>query len=82
MTEIVSNKTSNYTPYFSKEELSRTYGGEIYLSDFEIGYFQSPSYIANRIIRDKRFDEQCKKNQQITKQQQNYTKERTSTHGR
>lgn len=61
MTETVSKRTSNYKPYFTKEELHKTYGGEIYISDFEIGHSKSPNHIANRIAKDKRFDEQCKK---------------------
>lgn len=37
-----------------------TYGGKIYKGDF--GAYHSISDIASRIIQDKKFDEQCKKN--------------------
>lgn len=43
-----------------------TFGGRIYLSDFETGYREKNnkrgSTIAQRIASDKRFDEQCRKN--------------------
>ena len=37
-----------------------TYGGEIYLSDFNTNY-PTNKFIADRIISDWRFDAQCKR---------------------
>lgn len=49
----------------SKQELHKTYGGEIYLSDFEAGYVKSLAYIANRVKRAEAFDEMCVRNDSI-----------------
>ncbi len=52
--------TVNYKPNHS------TFGGIIYQSDFETDYRgkdnKKGSSIAQRIISDRRFDEQCRKN--------------------
>lgn len=44
-----------------------TFGGTIYLSDFEtdyVGKSQKDSSIARRIMSDWRFDQQCKRNRE------------------
>ena len=47
-------KTTTYT------ENHNTYGGRIYLSDFDTDHCQG--YMAARIFSDWKFDEQCRKN--------------------
>ncbi len=58
MTEIYT--TGNYNVDHT------TFGGEIYLSDFETDYRgkdnRNGSFIAKRIVSDLNFDKQCRKN--------------------
>lgn len=41
--------------------LSKTYGGKVYMSDFETDYSKPACYITNRIVADWSFDKTCKK---------------------
>lgn len=55
-----------------------TFGGIIYLSDFETDYKgknnANGSTIAKRIISDKKFDKQCRKNREETERMRCYGK--------
>jgi len=55
-----------------------TFGGEIYLSDFETDYRgkdnKNGSSIAQRIVSDLRFDEQCRKNIENRERNKKYGK--------
>ena len=57
------NKTVTIT---SKNYNSNTYGGSIYISDFNTSYEGSHN-IAERIMADWRFDEQCRKDYESSK---------------
>lgn len=55
-----------------------TFGGRIYLSDFETDYKGKNNYngstIAQRIISDRNFDNQCRKNKEETERNKQYGK--------
>lgn len=57
------NKTVTIT---SRNHNANTYGGSVYISDFNTSYEGSHN-IADRIASDWRFDEQCKRNYEATK---------------
>lgn len=51
-----------------------TFGGLIYFTDFYTNYSGNPntrSPIANRILQDRKFDKQCKKNLEIRDKRRN-----------
>lgn len=59
MSKIVTITSMNH-------KYANTYGGGVYISDFNTSYEGSHN-IADRIVSDWRFDEQCKRNYEISK---------------
>lgn len=63
-------KQINQTTPVRYHHTHQTYGGEIYPSDFDTESSSNPrrresSVMASRILRDARFDEQCRRNDEI-----------------
>lgn len=68
-----------YGEYISYTYSPTTFGGIIYLSDFESDYEprtnkDKSSIIASRIMNDWRFDQQCKKNLEQVNRTKNFNK--------
>lgn len=59
-TTIIKTYSKHETPILSRKDLQRTFGGRIYLYDFDTEH--SIGNITSRIISDQRFDYQCSQN--------------------
>lgn len=71
-----NNRYSPTPPSSDDRKNHKCYGGLIYDSDFNTDYRGNDnveSVTARRIIADWIFDEQCKKNYEITKKKREYT---------
>lgn len=54
------NNNNYYYYYYTKKNKHNTFGGEIYQSDFD--RHTTMSEIAERILSDEHFDNQCRRN--------------------